>query len=170
MNKGLMLFPILAILFLMGCDGKQGENTQKVAPDAWLSLRVGDVPITAQLAISNAEKTKGLMYRESLPENGGMLFLYDRQQQVSFWMANTPLPLDLGLFDSNGVLKEIHRLMPYDTTTVSSNSREIRFGLEMEQGWFARNKLYPGVKLDLITLTDAVRSRGGNPALFGLTH
>ena len=83
-------------------------------------------------------------------------------------MKNTPLPLDLGLFDGDGVLKEIHRLMPYDMTSVRSHSSDIQFALEMHQGWYAAHGLFPGSKLDLQLVINAVKERGFEPGEFGL--
>ena len=76
--------------------------------------------------------------------------------------------MDLGLFDNEGVLREIHRLMPYDSTTIRSYSDEIQFALEMHQGWFARNSLFPGTRLDLKSVAQAIEKRGSNPEAYGL--
>lgn len=108
------------------------------------------------------------MHRSELGGDSGMLFPYPVPQPVSFYMKNTPLPLDLGLFDGEGVLREIHRLMPYDTTSVRSFSDEIQFALEMHQGWFAKNSLFPGTRLDLKSVAKAIEQRGFNAVDFGL--
>lgn len=168
MPKGLFQFWLLAILFLTACDDASNSPESGKTMETWFPLSVGGSPIEAQLAVSLAEKRKGLMYRQELPAERGMLFIYPTPQRVTFWMANTPLPLDLGLFDSEGVLKEIHRLVPYDTTKVRSHSREIQFALEMNRGWFAGKGLYPGSVLDLTAVSEATRRSGLNPAELGL--
>lgn len=157
----------LAFLFVLiaGCE----ESIPDPVPaDAWLPLKVGQVEIKAQLAVTNREQQKGLMYRESLPENSGMLFPYKAPQQLSFWMLNTPLPLDIGFFDGKGVLREVHRLMPFDVTPVRSKYDDLRYALEMEQGWFSANGIKQGQSLDLDTLRRALQQRGANPAEYGL--
>ncbi|MGA1205484.1 MAG: DUF192 domain-containing protein [Opitutales bacterium] len=167
MQKGLKFFSLLAILFLCAC-GPEKSKTAIVAAEAWLPLQVGNVVIEARLAVTLSEKQKGLMYCRELGPEQGMLFPYESPRRVSFWMANTPLPLDLGLFDAQGILREIHRLVPYDTTTVTSRSEDIQYALEMNSGWFAGKKLYPGIPLDLKTLSLALEARGKNSRQYGL--
>ncbi len=168
MHKGLLYFILLTILFITGCDSSNQSDKDPLPTDTWFTLKVNDTSIQAQLALMLSEKQKGLMHRQELGENSGMLFPYESPQQVAFWMKNTPLPLDLGLFDGDGVLKEIHRLMPYDMTSVRSHSSDIQFALEMHQGWYAAHGLFPGSKLDLQLVINAVKERGFEPGEFGL--
>jgi len=161
----LLWFPLL--LTLSGCS----ETTPPPEPaDAttWLPLAVGDVALEAQIALSQGEQQRGLMYRESLGENRGMLFPYPSPRRLSFWMANTSIPLDIGFFASDGRLLEVHRLHPFDTQPTPSRSDQVQFALEMNQGWFRRMGLRPGVTLDLDLLAAAMKRRGVNPADFGL--
>jgi uncharacterized membrane protein (UPF0127 family) len=155
---------------LSGCNDEQTTSVeaQLAGVDAWLPLRINTVPIEVQIPISRTEMSRGLMYRESLPTDSGMLFPYTEPQQVAFWMANTPLPLDIGFFDSNGNLLEIHRMVPFDTTRTVSRSDQVRFALEMNRGWFASHQLFPGARLDMQLLARALAARGAEPADFGL--
>ena len=100
------------------------------------------------------------MFRESLATDHGLCFVSDPPQQQSFWMRNTQIPLDLAHFDSQGVLVEIHQLYPYDESPVKSRHLEIRYSIEMNQGWFKRNQIRPGSKLDLDLLQQALAARG----------
>lgn len=156
----------LPLLFLLAACEEPVPTIEGV--EKWLPLRIGSIDIKAQIALSPAEQQKGLMYRESLPQNSGMLFPYPRPRALSFWMANTPLPLDIAFFDANGILREIHRLMPYDRTPVRSHGDSLQFALEMPQGWFAAHGLFQGQQLDLDLLRDALSRRGADPASFGL--
>jgi uncharacterized membrane protein (UPF0127 family) len=167
MNWRLFNFILLIPLLLVACNPEREELEPATIQD-WLPLSINGVELRAQIAIAGGEMQKGLMYRESLPEDSGMLFIYKEEARRSFWMANTPLPLDIGFFDRKGLLLEIHRLVPYDTNPVASRSREIQFALEMPKGWFAGKGLYPGVKLDLEKVRSAVVQRGFNPSNFGL--
>lgn len=168
--RNCILLPLLwlpLLLTLSGCS----ETTPPPEPaDAttWFPLAVGDVALEAQIALSQGEQQRGLMYRESLGENRGMLFPYPSPRRLSFWMANTSIPLDIGFFAQDGRLLEVHRLHPFDTQPTPSRSDQVQFALEMNQGWFRRMGLRPGATLDLDLLAAAIKRRGVNPADFGL--
>jgi len=97
-----------------------------------------------------------------------MLFVYATPIQMSFFMRNTPLPLDIGFFSPEGELKEIYSMLPFDETTTRSRDARLQFALEMNQGWFHDNHVRPGARLDLAALGGALKARGATPAEFGL--
>lgn len=126
----------------------------------WFTIKVGDRTVRMQLAVTSPEQQRGLMERRDLGPDDGMLFPYKKPQQMHFWMRNTPTPLDIGFFDADGVLREIHPLYPRDEKTVSSTSDQLKFALEMNQGWFRQHGMLPGAKLDLKAVAEAMRARG----------
>lgn len=134
----------------------------------WFEMKIGEKEIRIQLVVSEKEMARGLMHRTELLADDGMIFLYPKPRKVVFWMKNTPLPLDIGYFDSNGILREIYQLYPFDETGVPSRSSEIQFALEMNQGWFSRNNIRPGAALDLSLLAKALEARGSDPVEYGL--
>lgn len=159
----------LLLLTTAGCKFSEPEADEARADvHTWLPLKIDAIALEAQLAITQGEMSRGLMHRDSLPENGGMLFLYRAPQQVAFWMANTRIPLDIGFFDSSGVLLEVYRMVPFDTQRTVSRSDQVRFALEMNSGWFSANGLRPGAQMDLDLLQTAIRQRGAVPAHYGL--
>ena len=107
------------------------------------------VSLVAELAISNEERARGLMHRPSLPDGEGMLFVFDRDQQLSFWMKNTIIPLSIAFIASDGRITEIRDMRPLDLTPVVS-ARSVRYALEVPQGWFERVGVGPGdvVRID----------------------
>ncbi|MBI5691250.1 MAG: DUF192 domain-containing protein [Verrucomicrobia bacterium] len=121
-----------------------------------------------QLAVRPLEMQRGLMERRDLGRDDGMIFIYDRPQAMSFWMRNTPTPLDIGFFRGDGVLAEIYPLHPFDEKSVSSRSTDLQFALEVNQGWYRENGIKPGAKLDLAAVAAALRERGFDPARYGL--
>jgi uncharacterized membrane protein (UPF0127 family) len=161
-----LILPFL--ILLTGCGKEAQTATDPLGPEAWLPLKVGDVEIEAQIVLTQAEQRKGLMYRESLGENRGMLFPYDTPRQLAFWMANTRIPLDIGFFDDTGLLCEVHRMVPFDTTRTVSRGKDLQYALEMNSGWFAQNGLFPGVRMDLQLLAESLRARGKNPVELGI--
>lgn len=159
---------LTCLALLMGCraDTASGVHDGDASPAPlaqWFELRLGDRSIQAQVAIHSEEQRRGLMFRDSLPPDGGMVFVYLRPQRMSFWMRNTSIPLSIGFFDSQGVLREVHNLYPHDETTVSSHSDQLRLALEMRQGWFREHGVRPGARLHLDDLRRALRARGVDP-------
>jgi uncharacterized protein len=131
-------------------------------------IKVGDQVVRMQLAVRPGEMQRGLMERRTLGRDEGMIFVYERPQQMSFWMRNTPTPLDIGFFSRDGTLQEVYPLHPFDETAVPSRSSELQFALEVNQGWFRENNVKPGAKLDLKALAQALQERGFEPKKFGL--
>ncbi|MBC8041330.1 MAG: DUF192 domain-containing protein [Opitutaceae bacterium] len=153
-----------------GCgrsDAPREQAAAKTAADFFV-IQVGDKPVKMQLAVKPREMERGLMERTDLKPDEGMLFVYLSPQQMSFWMRNTPTPLDIGFFTTDGTLKEVYAMQPHDETPVQSRSRELKFALEVNQGWFVKNEVKPGAKLDLKALSAALRARGIEPWEYGV--
>ena len=167
-----MPIPYLLALLLMlcGCSRESADIESSATADTWLPLKVGTRQIEAQIVLTRAEQAKGLMHRDTLPENSGMLFAYRDPTPMSFWMANTSIPLDIGFFDSTGLLVEVHRMVPFDTSRTRSRAQNLQYALEMNAGWFSRNGIFPGNRIDLKSLADALEARGANPVAFGITE
>jgi uncharacterized membrane protein (UPF0127 family) len=82
------------------------------------------------------------MYRKSLDDGKGMLFVFDRDESLSFWMKNTLIPLSIAFIASDGRILEIRDMEPESLTPVHS-SRSVRYALEVPQGWFDRAGVKP---------------------------
>jgi uncharacterized membrane protein (UPF0127 family) len=119
--------------------------------------------VRMRLAVRGHEQQRGLMHVREMPADEGMIFVYPKPQRMSFWMRNTYIPLDIGFFDASGTLLEVHPMFPHVEDPVASVSDEIRYALEMNQGWYAANGLGPGAKLDIAGLREALRARGFEP-------
>jgi uncharacterized membrane protein (UPF0127 family) len=158
----------LIATMVSGCNRDSGSASEKLGPDAWLPMKLGKVAFEAQIVLTPEQQRKGLMHRDHLPENGGMLFPYPSPRRMSFWMANTRIPLSIGFFDGTGLLLEIHHMVPFDTNRTVSHGDDMQYALEMNDGWFARNGLYPGQRLDMELLAEALRQRGADPEAFGI--
>ncbi len=105
-----------------------GENT--------IELRQNGVKaqFNIELAKTPAEQAKGLMFRESMPQFSGMLFINERERRVSFWMKNTLIPLDMFFMDSRGVVQRVHgNAIPQDTTPIPGGDN-IQYILEVNGG------------------------------------
>jgi uncharacterized membrane protein (UPF0127 family) len=106
----------------------------------------GRVLVRAEIARSAEEKRQGLMYRKSLAEGRGMLFIFDRDQIMTFWMKDTLIPLSIAYIKADGSIVEILDMRPLDESPVRS-SRGVRYALEVPQGWFSRAGIRAGDRL-----------------------
>lgn len=138
--------------------------------EEYFSIKVGDKTVRMQLAVRPGEMQRGLMERRDLGADDGMIFVYDKPQQMSFWMRNTPTALDIGFFNAAGVLEEIYPLHPFDESSVTARSSALQFALEVKQGWFQQNGVKPGAQLDRKALMDALRERGFSARKFGFAE
>jgi len=86
----------------------------------------------------------GMMFRKSMADNEGMIFVYPAPQRVSFYMRNTTVPLSCAYIDTSGIIREIYHMQPLDETSITSDSDEIRYCLEVPQGWFQRHRVVIG--------------------------
>ncbi|MDP0499444.1 MAG: DUF192 domain-containing protein [Verrucomicrobiota bacterium JB022] len=164
---------LLLVAALAGCDSgnpkaDQVASRDEAAPfEQRFPIQLGDQTINVQLAISPREGQQGLMYRESLDENEGMIFLYQAPQPMSFWMQNVPINLSIGFFDPQGRLKEVYTMFAYNTQSIKSRSSNLQFAIEMRDGWYRDHNIAAGTQLDMEQLKAAMRARGADPADYG---
>ncbi|MGE0280236.1 MAG: DUF192 domain-containing protein [Rhizobiaceae bacterium] len=103
----------------------------------------GEHAFKIEIADDQAERTAGLMYRNFLPENQGMLFIFEQTQQVGFWMKDTPLPLDLIFIDEGGRVAGIREGKPLSEALISPGV-PVRFVLELKKGTAAKAGIEDG--------------------------
>jgi hypothetical protein len=165
----------LASIALVACAKEKTSSAANAAATTapktvadYFPIQVGAKTVRMQLAVHSNEMQRGLMERRDLGRDDGMIFIYERPQQMSFWMHNTPTALDVGFFSPEGVLEEVYPMYPFDETSVKSRGDRLQFALEMNQGWFHENNVKPGAKLDLKALTAALKARGFEARKFGI--
>ena len=102
---------------------------------------------TIELAATPGERERGLMYRQSMPVNHGMLFDFQTEQPVAFWMKNTPLPLDMLFIDGQGIVVQISAdATPFSETPIVCRD-PIRAVLELNAGTAAKLGIAPGARV-----------------------
>ena len=113
-----------------------------------IRIKVSGIPVWVELAQTPKAQEQGLMFREHLPENQGMLFVYLHEQVLSFWMRNTFIPLDIAFIDREGVIVSIQQMTPLDEEKHYVSPVPVKYALEMNQGWFERNRVRVGDRVD----------------------
>ena len=104
------------------------------------------LPLKVEIPSTNGEFKAGLMFRESLDEDAGMLFMFDSIDYHSFHMQNTTIPLDIAFIDKWCIVESIKELKPLSNEHVGSDS-PVLFALEVNRGWFSENNVNVGDKV-----------------------
>jgi uncharacterized membrane protein (UPF0127 family) len=111
------------------------------------TLKVGMHNIRAQLAVTPQQRQIGLMFRPSMPNHEGMLFVFDEPSPQCFWMRNTLLPLSIAFLADDGTVVNLEDMKPQSDDSHCS-AKPVRYALEMNQGWFAKRGVKPGTRID----------------------
>jgi uncharacterized membrane protein (UPF0127 family) len=99
--------------------------------------------VKAEIAVKTEDRNHGFMERKNIPDGTGMLFVFERDQLLSFWMKNTPHPLSIAYIDSKGKIRNIFDMNPYSTDSIKSTV-SVRYALEVPQGWYKKNGITEG--------------------------
>jgi uncharacterized membrane protein (UPF0127 family) len=139
-----MIFPLAA------CAAADGKPQPKLeALPLKITARDGrSVTVLAELARTDAERKAGLMFREKLADGEGMLFIWERDIVLSFWMKNTIIPLSIAYIDRAGVIAEIHDMKIGQLNPVQS-MRSLRYALEVPRGYFERAGITTGDTIEI---------------------
>jgi len=113
------------------------------APQWPYVVELGATKLNVEVAITPDELTRGLMYRDELGSNWGMLFVYDSEQPLGFWMKNTRVPLSIAFIDRARVVRDIKDMAP-ETEDVHRSSVPVMYALEVNRGWFAKHGVEVG--------------------------
>jgi len=118
------------------------------------SLTLGEHTVQAEVVSTNKARQRGLMERESMPEDHGMLFVYPDTKVRGFWMKDTWIPLSIAFADSDGTIVRIADMQPHDLSRTSSLYPAM-YALEMNQGWFEAHDVSKGDTIGGIPEVDA---------------
>lgn len=112
-----------------------------------IPLRLGEHVLQVEVADDDAERQQGLMHRDGLAPDHGMLFVYPDERERGFWMKNTKIPLSIAFADRQGRIVHIADMQPYDETTTRS-WHPAMYAVEVELGWFDTHKVRIGSRIE----------------------
>ncbi len=169
-SLALLTFLFVSLLLVAGCGGEQGsapekEETPPAPPDtteettvastseesptlAIISSNGARTEVEVEIADERAEQQRGLMERTALAEDGGMLFVFERNEPRSFWMRNTLIPLSIAYIADGGRIVDIQDMQPLDETSHPS-AEPARYALEVNQGFFAERGIGVGDEVEV---------------------
>ena len=110
------------------------------------TLRIGGHPLKVEVAATDEQRMQGLMFREKLGRDDGMLFIFDQPAYQAMWMKNTLIPLSVAYLDAQGAILNILDMEPQTLDSHMSAGPSI-YAIETNKGWFAGKKLKAGDKV-----------------------
>jgi uncharacterized protein len=116
------------------------------APLRTTQIRVGPHPLKVEIVETDPQREKGLMFREKLGRDEGMLFIYDEPAYHAMWMKNTLIPLSVAFVDASGVILNIEEMQP-QTLDSHMAAGPASYSIEANKGWFAQKGVKPGDKV-----------------------
>ena len=147
-HSGSSIFHILIVIFFAilstSCSPKKLEtkNITVIKSDG------EKISVSAEIARTYEQRQHGFMNRKHIPDGTGMLFIFENDTILSFWMKNTPTALSIAFISSTGVIRETRDMTPFSLASVES-SYSVRYALEVPQGWFKKNNIGPGCTIEL---------------------
>ena len=136
-----LLLALPASMFLL-CGPAEAKDPE--AEPKFKKILVGKTPLRVEVVETLEKQERGLMFRQSLPENEGMLFVYREPQELAFWMRNTFIPLDIVFVGADGIILNIHQARPLDESVLYRSAGSAKYVIETNQGWFSRHGIRPG--------------------------
>ena len=140
----------------LACDGAGGDSGGDDDGDGSLAtatiVLVGvtgqRAELTVELARTSAERSRGLMFREEMAEDRGMLFVFGGETRTGFWMKDTKVPLSIAFIASDGMILETQDMEPL-SEALHRPAPAYSYALEVNQGWFERHGLGAGDRVEI---------------------
>lgn len=123
---------------------KDSTDTAAQPTDRLQKITINGVPLAIEIAQTDDARERGLMFREKLPQDQGMLFVFPAAEIQSFWMRNTFIPLDIAFISNDGVIVDIQQMKPVDESVLYTSSAPALYALEVNAGWFERHGIAIG--------------------------
>lgn len=146
-NRRILFISLIFCIFALGASCRNSNLEKKT-----LTLCKADgteLSVKAELAVKPEDRNFGFMERKNIPDGTGMLFIFEYDQILSFWMKNTPTPLSIAFITKDGKIKDIFDMQPFSTASKTSTGY-VRYALEVPQDWYKKNGIKTGdvLKID----------------------
>lgn len=140
--KNLIATILVPLFFLLACNSPTADTIVQV--------RVNNALVNVEIADTDKERALGLMFRESIASNAGMLFVFQEPHVPSFYMKNTSIPLDILFIDGKGKIVTIRQMQPFQAHVYHSPSSPVLYALEVNQGWAANHGVTEGMLVEFV--------------------
>jgi len=146
--KTLLIQTLVWLALLISLQASAESKAQPTLPT--VTLVINDKELSTEVAKQGEQRFMGLSFRETLSPNAAMLFVYPNEQQLTFTMRNTLLPLTIAYLSKDLVINEFHD-MPVGPDQLFPSKKPAQFALEVNQGWFEKNGISVGDQVTIRT-------------------
>lgn len=151
MTRRLLL--IIALLFVLAPTGCR-QSTQPTSGLPTCQMQIGSKTFTLEIASTEESRERGLMRRDSMPDDHGMIFVFTGASKMAFWMKNTRIPLDIIYVAEDGKVDCVKQMQPYSETNVPSEG-SVKWAIELNQGMGAKVGVKAG---DVLSIPESARN------------
>lgn len=148
------LLPLALACAALAGGPARGQSAQPRLPT--VALSAGIHSIVAEVARTPEQRQTGMMFRREMGANEGMLFVFEQAGVQCFWMRNTLIPLAVAFVADDGTVVNLDEMKPQSDDSHCSTA-PVRYVLEMNQGWFSKRGVQPGMKLSGVPFSPAAR-------------
>lgn len=155
LSKNICYIFFISLLIIFSCnntdqvrekpldDSTSSEESHKNSANLH-AIKIDGILLRVEIVQDAESRAEGLMHRERLPENQGMLFVFDSTHMLSFWMRNTFIPLDIAFINESGRIVDIQRMAPLDESKQYISAEPALYALEVNAGWFEKHGIDVG--------------------------
>jgi uncharacterized membrane protein (UPF0127 family) len=140
--------------------GEPAGNLIKPLDEVWRvvfhNAKGQDIVLDCEVARSEKDKERGLMFRKFLGKNRGMIFVYEKPSEMNFWMQNTHVPLSIAYIHEKLFVSSIHDMKPFSLDIVGSEIK-VLYAVEVNQGWFKANAILSGNRMTIYKNPEAYK-------------
>jgi len=136
---------LLFLLLLFSVSDALGQQYEKLKV-VFTNMEGKNIPLICDVADTFDKRSRGLMYRDNLDYDKGMIFVYNNSSHLTFWMKNTKIPLSIAFIDAGGYITGIRELQPNSLEIIAS-CQKVKYAVEANQGWFEKNYIQSGANV-----------------------
>lgn len=154
-----LIFKLITGLVFFNSEIVIAKDLQPGVKFNQISIELGNKKLKVDLAKTPEQQQKGMMYREKLKENEGMLFVFNTEETLSFWMKNTLVNLSIAYIDKNLKIIDIQEMKATSPLSITEpptypSKKPAMYALEMPKGWFKKNKIKVGQTVKILDKID----------------
>lgn len=147
--KAYKVFSLLLLSLLVFSAANAGQAQYEIWRVVFTNTQGTDIHLNCEVADTAEKRKRGLMYRDHLDPDSGMIFVYRSPSRLRFWMKNTKIPLSIAFIDADGYIASIRQMQP-NSRNITASFQRVKYAVEANRGWFRKNSIKAGSNVKFI--------------------